>query len=875
MDLQLFCGSLSLVGERLQTLADDIDTASYSFVPTDTPHHITLATKDELRTLKGHPSPHDILSHIRRVLADEPIKLHPLGLGGYPAQKPEVFFVVVVWAKGQQLRRALGLSPKQFHMTLSQKDEHNVDKGVASLLHKFPEHVDMEALDHLIFTLHALGDFLPAKQYAIRLCQTSSTSEKGYLRLGDCALKLIEYKLAMLAYSCAYDKSGSRSDTKLQEYCLQKIISCAQETEWGTVCTGRETEQLPEQLADVLLASWSPELHAALRSQAPHIPTLTSRLSRDQLFIPAGRNTPDRFYRLPRFFRWLLPFRIALMSTPRNATDIAALGSRHLNIRHVLTLTEESPLETSWFSSGKVKNTFLPIPNYHPPTIEQMDLIVRLLQEEDNLPILIHCGGGKGRAGTVAACYLAAFGFRVPPISDVPTQPAMSAPEAIATLRAIRPGSLETEQQEAFVGRWCSTIWKRQSVFPEAVPEPPPCSLELEGTLNASSNLFLLVGLPGSGKSWFCRALLSRDPARWSWISQDESGSRSACETAVGHQPGKCSVLLDRCNTSQDDRKVWLALAENWSVAPVCVWFDYEPELCTYRAQNRAGHPTLPPGRRVRNAVDQMRKLFVLPTLSEGFSAVVKVKSFAAAEELVSQLSPRVALFKFPRTPHLLNLGAATDDDQIDDTFGPTPSTHVVITEKVDGANMGFSLSADRTHIIVQNRSHYVTPSSHAQFKKLGTWVDSHRADLHKVLDRDPFFPQRYVLFGEWLAATHSVSYSRLPDWFLAFDLYDRSTKSWADRVTLTAVLADTNIKVVPVLYQGPMPDEDTLKGMVQRQSHYTEGRLEGVYVKIERGGQAVGRGKVVRGDFIAGNEHWTKGPLHTNQVAYMLGQGT
>ena len=872
MDLQLFRGSLSIVGEDLETLVAGIDVNEYSFVPIDTPYHVTLATKDELRSIKEYSPSQDILQRARDALGDQPIQLHPLGLGGYPAHKPEVFFIVVVWAKGQQLRRTLGLPPKQFHVTLSRRDAHDVEKGVASLLHGLSEHIGLEALDHLVFTLHAMGDFSTAKQYAIRLCQTFSTSEKGFLRLGDCALKLMEYKVAMLAYSCAYTRSGSRSDTKLQEYCLQKIISCAQQTEWGTVLTEGETEQLPEELSNLLFTPWSPELHAAIRSQSPYTPTFC-RHSRDQLFIPAGMNSPDRFYRLPRFFRWLVPFRIALMSTPRNATDIAALGSRHLNIRHVLTLTEESPLEASWFTS-RVKNTFLPIPNYHPPTLEQIDLIIRLLQEEDNLPILIHCGGGKGRAGTVAACYLAAFGFRAPPLDDAPTQPAMSAPEAIAALRTIRPGSIETEQQEAFVSKWCSTIWKRKSVFPEVVPEPSPCALEIEGTLNTSSNLFILVGLPGSGKSWASRALLARDLARWNWISQDESGSRSACETAIGRDPGKRSVLLDRCNAGRDDRKAWLALATNWAVAPVCVWFDYEPELCTYRAQNRTGHPTLPPGGRVRNAIDQMGKLFVQPTLGEGFSAIIKVKSFAAAEELVARLSPPVSFFKFPRTPHLLNLGAATDDDIISDTSSlSVPSSHVVITEKVDGANMGFSLSADRTHIVVQNRSHYVNPSTHAQFKKLGAWVDSHRADLYKILDRDPYFPQRYVLFGEWLVATHSVPYSRLPDWFLAFDLYDRSTKTWADRVTLTAVLADTDINIVPVLYEGPMPNENTLKSMVQRQSHYTEGRLEGVYIKVERGREVVGRGKVVRDDFIAGNEHWTKGPLQTNQVAYLNDQ--
>jgi atypical dual specificity phosphatase len=84
------------------------------------------------------------------------------------------------------------------------------------------------------------------------------------------------------------------------------------------------------------------------------------------------------------------------MSTPRNKSDIAALASPHLGIRHILTLTEETPLQKSWFAGIAIRNTFLPIPNSRPPSIEQMDLIMRLMEDEDNLPLLVHCGGGKG-----------------------------------------------------------------------------------------------------------------------------------------------------------------------------------------------------------------------------------------------------------------------------------------------------------------------------------------------------------------------------------------------------------------------------------------------------------------------------------------------
>jgi len=251
---------------------------------------------------------------------------------------------------------------------------------------------------------------------------------------------------------------------------------------------------------------------------------------------------------------------------------------------------------------------------------------------------------------------------------------------------------------------------------------------------------------------------------------------------------------------------------------------------------------------------------------------IVIIRSFAAAEELFARLLPPVGLLKFPRTEHIVNLGAATSDDLVDSAgvdalLRLDPPAHVVITEKVDGANMGFSLSGDRTKILVQNRSHYVNPSYHEQFKKLGVWIEEHRDDLYRILDRDPHFPQRYILYGEWMAATHSVSYNKLPDWFLAFDLYDRSSGEFVDRETLVALLSQTAVQATPVMYEGSTISKDELVKMVQRPSQYGDGRVEGVYAKVEKDGKVASRGKVVRGDFIVGNEHWSKGFIKLNEV--------
>jgi ADP-ribosyl-[dinitrogen reductase] hydrolase len=53
------------------------------------------------------------------------------------------------------------------------------------------------------------------------------------------------------------------------------------------------------------------------------------------------------------------------------------------------------------------------------------------------LNVLVHCRGGLGRAGTIAARLLVELGME-------PTK-------AIASVRGVRPGAIETSEQERFV----------------------------------------------------------------------------------------------------------------------------------------------------------------------------------------------------------------------------------------------------------------------------------------------------------------------------------------------------------------------------------------------------------------------------------------
>lgn len=64
--------------------------------------------------------------------------------------------------------------------------------------------------------------------------------------------------------------------------------------------------------------------------------------------------------------------------------------------------------------------------------------------------VAVHCLGGVGRTGTMVACYLVLHG--------------MTPPEAIAEVRARRPGSIQTEEQELVVYRYGAEIARNRAV---------------------------------------------------------------------------------------------------------------------------------------------------------------------------------------------------------------------------------------------------------------------------------------------------------------------------------------------------------------------------------------------------------------------------
>jgi hypothetical protein len=251
-------------------------------------------------------------------------------------------------------------------------------------------------------------------------------------------------------------------------------------------------------------------------------------------------------------------------------------------------------------------------------------------------------------------------------------------------------------------------------------------------------------------------------------------------------------------------------------------------------------------------------------------------------------------LHKYPRTHHLEGSRLGPGDEDLDCVpFRAVAGRHLVVEEKIDGANAALSFdAAGKLHL--QSRGHFLTGGVREKhFNLFKQWANSHAAALHAVLG------SRHVLYGEWLYAKHTIFYDRLPHYFLEFDVLDTACGEFLSTERRQTLLAGAPVRSVPVLRSGPVRRQDDLLDLVgssrfksaswrqcltdaatehgldaERAWNETDPSdlMEGLYVKVEEEGRVVERYKWVRADFLAAvldsGTHWLKRPIVPNQLA-------
>ncbi|MBC8139676.1 MAG: RNA ligase family protein [Fibrella sp.] len=241
------------------------------------------------------------------------------------------------------------------------------------------------------------------------------------------------------------------------------------------------------------------------------------------------------------------------------------------------------------------------------------------------------------------------------------------------------------------------------------------------------------------------------------------------------------------------------------------------------------------------------------------------------------------AIRKYPRTAHIEGSGLQKGDDGDRVPFIELAGKPLVVEEKLDGANVGIWFKDDG-EAVTQSRGHVLTGGpGEAQFALLKTWVSVHQSTLRDAIGT------RYILYGEWLYAKHTVFYDMLPHYLTEFDLLDRKTGEYLSTARRYEILAGTPVVSVPVVHEGAFRRLRDLTALVRpslykspqwreslRQAQEATGAdvsrfgasdtddsdlSEGLYVKWEENGIVRGRYKWVRTAFIQtildSGTHW------------------
>ncbi|NJK31559.1 MAG: DNA ligase [Deltaproteobacteria bacterium] len=219
---------------------------------------------------------------------------------------------------------------------------------------------------------------------------------------------------------------------------------------------------------------------------------------------------------------------------------------------------------------------------------------------------------------------------------------------------------------------------------------------------------------------------------------------------------------------------------------------------------------------------------------------------------------------RFPHTPHIAWLapGRPRSDKVLDrHETRELLSDDIVVEEKVDGANVGISLSSDG-QVRAQNRGHYIEPGGHPQFGPLWPWLAARTTALMTHVDHN------LIIFGEWCFATHSVEYDALPDYFLGFDVYERDSSQFWSTSRRNYLFAQLAITAVPELFRGRSTLEKVIQLVETSNSRLTSGPLEGIYIRRESDENLLSRAKLVRAEFLQQIDvHWSQRPFRKNRL--------
>jgi len=251
-------------------------------------------------------------------------------------------------------------------------------------------------------------------------------------------------------------------------------------------------------------------------------------------------------------------------------------------------------------------------------------------------------------------------------------------------------------------------------------------------------------------------------------------------------------------------------------------------------------------------------------------------------------------IVKYPRTQHLQGSRLQEGDEDLSQVpFNEIFGKHIVIEEKIDGANSAVSFDGEG-NLLLQSRGHYLDGGFRERhYNLMKQWANFNRDLFYNALG------SRYIMYGEWMYAKHTVFYDALPDYFMEFDIFDRDRQVFLDTPSRKKITEKIGIiSSVPVLAEGVFRSKEKILSYLGNSNYITENHIEvlkklaerqnldverqvretdpsmlmeGLYIKVEQNGVVEERVKYVRASFLQcvneAKSHWQTRPIIPNQL--------
>lgn len=155
---------------------------------------------------------------------------------------------------------------------------------------------------------------------------------------------------------------------------------------------------------------------------------------------------------MPSNFFWFTENNIAGMERPGTyhalEQDLNFLKAKGIEV--VISLTLDS-LQRELLGQYDFELFHIPMADGDAPTIPQIEKFVNYVNYSlsNGQRVLVHCGAGYGRTGTMFACYLVSLGY--------------PATKAISEVRKKRPQAIENKLQEQRINEYESYLKERRN----------------------------------------------------------------------------------------------------------------------------------------------------------------------------------------------------------------------------------------------------------------------------------------------------------------------------------------------------------------------------------------------------------------------------